>query len=262
MRSKARIEGSLESHSGSDPNIYGDGVDTTDNSYTYFYGPDAGPNAGSVEKGNDYHGFTPETAFALTTQQLEANLADLRVEQLDLALIHWPPKDGDCGVITNTWKAMESFYKAGKFLAIGVSNMCQSSLRCLLKSATVVPAINQVQWHVGMGSDQGGIHAFCAEKGITLQAYSPLNVGTPGAASTLIDGTLVSEIGRAHGKTGPQVALRWVWQHGVPLATRSTSRQHLVDNLAVSDWALSDEEMAKLDAATEPAASYSFMCTE
>ena len=125
----------------------------------------------------------------------------------------------------------------------------------------VVPAVNQVQWHVGMGPDKGGIKAYCDAKGIALQAYSPLNVGTPGAAATLINGDLVTEIGAAHGKTGPQVALRWVWQSGVPLATRSTKRQHLADNLDILTWSLSDEEMARLDAATEPAADYSFMCT-
>ena len=71
-----------------------------------------------------------------------------------------------------------------------------------------------------------------------------------------------TDIGAAHGKSGPQVALRWVRQHGVPLATRSTRRQHLADNLDLSGWELSDDEMARLDAATEPMASYSFMCSE
>ena len=103
-----------------DPNIYGDDVDTTDNSYTYFYGPDAGLSAGSADKGNEYHGFTDATAYALTTKELEANLADLRVTQLDLALVHWPPSDGNCTVIRETWRAMEDFYFAGKARAIGV----------------------------------------------------------------------------------------------------------------------------------------------
>ena len=95
-----------------------------------------------------------------------------------------------------------------------------------------------------------------------LQAYSPLFVGVAGAKATLIDGELVSTIGAAHGKTGPQVSLRWVWQHGLPLATRSTKRQHLADNFDIFDWALGEEEMRMLDAATEPAANYSFMCTK
>ena len=247
-----------------DPNIYGDKVDTTDNSYTYFYGPDAGLEAGSKAKGNEYHAFTTDNAYDWATQEMNANLRDLQTPFVDLMLVHWPPKDGNCEIIRETWRAMEDFLEAGKARAIGVSNFCPSSLDCLLKTAKVVPAVNQVAYHVGIvgGPDPGGIKSYCDAHGIVLQAYSPLAVGTPGAAATLINGELVTEIGKAHGKTGPQVALRWVWQHGVPLATRSTSRGHLAQNKDLFGWALSEEEMAKLDAATEPAADYSFMCKE
>ena len=241
-----------------DPNIYGDGVDTTDNSYTYFYGA-----GGSEAKGTAYHAFTADNAYDWSMQELNANLRDLQTTFVDLMLMHWPPSDGNCQVIRETWRAMEDFHEAGKARAIGVSNFCPSSLDCLLKTAKVVPAVNQVSYHVGIvgGPDPGtGIKSYCEAHGIVLQAYSPLAVGTPGAAATLINGELVTEIGKAHGKTGPQVALRWVWQHGVPLATRSTSRRHLAQNRDLFGWELSEEEMARLDTANEPTADYSFMC--
>ena len=131
------------------------------------------------------------------TKDVEDTLSALGLAYADLLLLHWPCDSLDESV--RAYKALEPLVAAGKARAIGVSNFCPSSLRCLLESATVTPAVNQVQFHVGMGADPGGIKSFCTDKGIALQAYSPLNVGTPGAAATLISGPLVSEIGVAHG---------------------------------------------------------------
>ena len=78
-------------------------------------------------------------------------------------------------------------YKQGKAKAIGVSNYCVSCFDCLLNQpgVTVVPAVNQVQYHVGMGDDPHGLLSFCAKKGIVIQAYSPVGACCgPGTAST------------------------------------------------------------------------------
>ena len=94
------------------------------------------------------------------------------------------------------WRAMEDFLAAKRTCAIGVSNYCQSTIDCLLAKARVVPAVNQVMWHVGMGPDPIGLRSYCALKNITLQAYSPLGDGS----SELITGDLVSGIGSSHNK--------------------------------------------------------------
>lgn len=71
-----------------------------------------------------------------------------------------------------------------------------------MKSATVTPAVNQVMYHVGMGTDAIGLRTYCKEKGIILQAYSPLG----DKSKDLIDGPVVTPIGDAHNKTGAQVS--------------------------------------------------------
>ena len=156
------------------------------------------------------------------------------------------------------WRAMEDFLAAKRTRAIGVSNYCQSTIDCLLAKARVVPAVNQVMWHVGMGPDPIGLRSYCALKNITLQAYSPLGDGS----SELITGDLVSGIGSSHNKSGAQVSLRWVAQHGVPVSTKATDPKYLAQDLDIFGWSLSDAELAKLDAATTPAGKPSFICSK
>ena len=91
-----------------------------------------------------------------------------------------------------------------------------------------------------------------------LQAYSPLGDGT----SELITGPLVTGIGNNHNKSGAQVSLHWVYKHGVPLSTKSTSAKHLTADLDIFDWDVTPSEMTQLDTAVKPAGKYSFMCTE
>merc|ERR1712226_873297 len=145
---------------------------------------------------------------------------------------------------------------AGKAKAIGVSNYCVSSLKCIAQTATVTPAVNQVKFHVGMGTDPTGLKSYCDSKGIHVQAYSPLGDGT----SELITGPLVTSIGKAHNMTGAQVSLRWLIETGVPLTTKSTKESHLKEDLAIFNFTLAATEKAKLDGATSPAGSPSFMC--
>lgn len=98
----------------------------------------------------------------------------------------------------------------------GVSNYCPSCIDCLMEKATVTPAVNQVKYHIGMGVDPIGLVTYCKEKGIVVQAYSPLGDGS----SELIDGPLVTPIAKEHNKTGAQVSLKWLVQSGIPLSTK------------------------------------------
>jgi len=199
-------------------------------------------------------------SYAATTQDLRDDVDELGLDYVDLMLVHFPPHGNTehCKAMQEQWRAMEDFYHAGKAKAIGVSNYCPSSLECILKTAKITPAVNQVEYHIGMGVDPGGIKSYCKKLGITLQAYSPLGDGT----GELISGALVSGIGATHNKTGAQVSLHWAFAHGVPLSTKSTSAKHLAADLDIFDWQLSASELAKLDEASSPSGHYSFMCTE
>uniref|UniRef100_A0A7S2GWC9 NADP-dependent oxidoreductase domain-containing protein n=1 Tax=Haptolina brevifila TaxID=156173 RepID=A0A7S2GWC9_9EUKA len=158
------------------------------------------------------------------------------------------------------WKALtESHLLANKTRALGVSNFCKSSLACLAKDASsVVPAVNQFKFHIGMGPDPSGLVSYCKAKGIVPQAYSPLGDNT----TELINGPLVSQIGAAHGKSGVQVSLRWIYQNGLAVTTKSGNAAHLADDADLFSWSLTEKEMATTDAANTPSGQPSFICTK
>ncbi|KAL1525752.1 hypothetical protein AB1Y20_020596 [Prymnesium parvum] len=190
----------------------------------------------------------------------QKNLDELGVDYVDLLLIHFPPAGGcgpaNCALLREQWKALAGVIAANKTRALGVSNFCISCFKCLEGANALVPAVNQVQYHIGMGPDPEGLFSYTKSKGIVSQAYSPLGDNT----KELISGELVTSIGRAHNKSGVQVALKWIAQHGVAVTTKSSSAQHLKEDLDLFGWDLSDDEMTKADAATTPSGTPSFMC--
>merc|ERR1712195_317925 len=156
---------------------------------------------------------------------------------LTLSAVHFPP--GGCGprncaLMRNQWSALtHHILHKNLTRTLGVSNFCVSCLKCLLEMpGAVVPAVNQIQYHVGMGADPEGIMSYSAQHGIVVEAHSPLGTNT----TELIDGHLTSAIGVAHNKSSPEVALRWIMQHIPALTTKSSNAAHLAQNLAVLDW--------------------------
>jgi len=199
----------------------------------------------------------PPGNYAATQKALQQDLDQLGLDYVDLMLVHFPPVFNNCKEMQDQWRAVEEFYKAGKAKAVGVSNYCISSLKCIAETATVTPAVNQVQFHVGMGKDPAGLKSYCDSKGIVTQAYSPFGDGT----SELITGDLVTNIGKAHNMTGAQVALRWLIENGVPLSSKTTKASHMKEDLDIFGFSLEDAEKSQLDSATSPAGKPSFMCT-
>merc|ERR1711881_474460 len=143
---------------------------------------------------------------------------------------------------------LEDANKAGKAKAIGVSNYCQSCFECILKNATVVPAVNQVQYHVGEGADPIGLKTYMDSKGIVMMAYSAMAQGS----KELISGPLTNGIGAHYNKSGAQVALKWVAQHNVPLVTKASNPKYLAQDIDLFDFELSPTDVSALDAATKP----------
>merc|ERR1712118_470308 len=188
----------------------------------------------------------PDGTASQTAKNLQDNLDQLGLEYVDLVLVHFPPRSNSCRSMQAQWKAMEDFYQAGKAKAIGVSNYCPSSIECIMETAPVTPAVNQVEYHVGMGVDPIGVKTASAKHGIHLQAYSPLGNGE----SDLITGDLVSSIGKSHGESGAQVAMRWIHENGVSLTTKTTKTSYMAEDLDVFNFELASAEKAKLDAAT------------
>ena len=157
-----------------------------------------------------------------------------------------------------------SIYKSGKAKAIGVSNYCKASIDCLFDMEDedfVVPVMNQIQYHVGMGPDPEGIASYSSSKNIQIQAYSPLGMRYKNNTD-LINGTMVTDIGESHGKAPNSVGLKWIIQNDVILSMQTNNEDHLKSNIDLFDWTLTDDEMETLSTATKPEGVPSYMCSD
>lgn len=220
-------------------------------------------------KGCGKQGLSFEDCASESVKLAQANNDALGVDHVDLLLVHFPPDTSGCGgkctgqvcdKMREQWKALsQQFYAANKTRALGVSNFCVSCLDCLAQdpAGALVPAVNQFKYHIGMGADPSKLVSRCKSAGIVPQAYSPLGDNT----TELINGKLVSAIGAAHGKSGVQAALRWIWQNGVAVTTKSGNPEHLRQDADLFDWQLTDDEMKQANAATEPSGTPSFACS-
>mmetsp|Transcript_20470 Transcript_20470/g.53788 ORF Transcript_20470/g.53788 Transcript_20470/m.53788 type:complete len:194 (-) Transcript_20470:103-684(-) len=160
-----------------------------------------------------------------------------------------------CELNAAQWRAYTTLLREGEARAIGVSNYCASCFECLQQSPSnatvVVPAVNQIQLHVGTGADPEGLLSYCARHGIVVQAYSPL------ASGGVISDPLCGAVGRKHNRTSAQVGIRWILQNRAlrgraSLAVKVSSARFLTEDLAFGDWALDDADMEALDGATVP----------
>jgi methylglyoxal/glyoxal reductase len=170
---------------------------------------------------------------------LDASLARLGLDHVDLYLIHWPVQ----GKRRDSWRALETAFADGKARAIGVSNYLVPHLRELLGDAKVVPHVDQIELTPFL--QRRDTVALCREHGIVVEAYSPLTHG-----EKLADPAVVA-IARAVKRTPAQVLLRWSIQKGNVVLPKSIRRERIAENAAVFDFTLDDAAMAKLDALEE-----------
>lgn len=182
---------------------------------------------------NDEHGH--ERALRACRETLRR----LGMSYLDLYLIHWP----DGGLLKETWLALERLQAEGLVRAIGVSNYTISHLEEMLGYAQVPPAVNQVEFHPFMY--RRGLLQWTRERDIALEAYRPLVRARKMHEPTLVD------VARDHDKTVAQVLLRWSLQHGVIVIPKSVHTARVHENLEVFNFALTDDEMARLDGLSE-----------
>eukprot|EP00931_Biecheleriopsis_adriatica_P115562 TRINITY_DN91346_c0_g1_i1.p1 TRINITY_DN91346_c0_g1~~TRINITY_DN91346_c0_g1_i1.p1 ORF type:complete len:374 (-),score=89.03 TRINITY_DN91346_c0_g1_i1:75-1136(-) len=230
-------------------------------------------------------GLSAEACRNDTASMVNEDLEQLGLTYLDLVLIHFPPCAGDngsaagppdsscfkaktgcsgqgaCDLVKAQWDVLTEAYNNKRVRSIGVSNYCQGCFACL-ETAQVKPMVNQVQYHVGMGPDPQGFKSFAEQKNFVLQAWSPLGSGGHGS-DALLKGNLTTSIGKKHGKSSVQVALKWITTHGLAVATKSSKLEHLKEDLDIFDFELSKDDMAELDAADFAAKDTpSFLCSD
>lgn len=167
----------------------------------------------------------------------QTTLDNLGLDYLDLYLIHQP-----FGDYYGSWRAMEELYAQGKIKAIGVCNFYPERLADLCVNAKVVPMVNQVELHPFFA--QNYAIEVMKEFGVQPQAWGPLAEGKHG----IFTHPVLTEIGAKYGKTPAQVALKWNAQRGVVIIPKSTHIERMAENLDIWDFALTDEDMARINA--------------
>ena len=181
--------------------------------------------------------------YEKTMAACEKTLADLKLDYLDLYLIHWPASplqyDDYNAVNLSTWQAMIDLYKAGKAKAIGVSNFMPHHLEALVQSE-IVPMVNQIEFHPGQMQEE--TLNYCREHNILVEAWGPL-----GRGKMLGNETLVT-MAEKYGKTVAQLCIRWCLQNGVLPLPKSVTPSRIAENADVFDFEISDEDMQTVNA--------------
>ncbi|SMQ65659.1 2,5-diketo-D-gluconate reductase A [Devosia lucknowensis] len=175
---------------------------------------------------------------------LDESLERLKLDYLDLFLIHWPAPAHD--LYAQTWKALVEAQKAGKVKSIGVSNFLPEHLSRIIDETGVVPAVNQLELHPAW--QQRDIREFHRDNDIQIECYSPLG----GKESKLLDNPVIGEIGHKHGKSPAQVMIRWHLQQNLIVLPKSSKPERAKDNFDVWDFTLAADDVAKLDALDRP----------
>ena len=173
---------------------------------------------------------------------LERSLARLRVEAVDLYLIHWPMPEMDLYV--ETWQALIAMREAGLARSIGVSNFNPDHIERIIAETGVAPAVNQVEMHPYF--QQAELRKCHAKHGIVTQAWSPFGGGGRGNAGALLDDPVLVSIAEKHGKSAGQVVLRWLVQQDISVIPKATSEKHLRQNFEIFDFALDEADLAAI----------------
>jgi 2,5-diketo-D-gluconate reductase B len=179
--------------------------------------------------------FHDRLAAADFERSLEQSLRDLELSWVDLLLIHWPnPKVP----LKETLDVLCKAKRDGRAKHVGVANFTTSLLQHAVKLASEPLVTNQIEVHPFI--DQDKVLAACRAHGLAVTAYCPLARGqVPG-------NDVLARIGKAHGKTSAQIALRYLVQHGIIPIPRTSNPDHLAANLAIFDFTLSDVAMTEI----------------
>ncbi len=176
-----------------------------------------------------------DQGYEETLKAFETSMNKLQLGYLDLYLIHWPVKDK----FPDTWKAMEELYKAGRIKAIGISNFLERHIEELLKTAEIIPMVNQVEFHPYLV--QQNLIDYCKDKGIQYEGWSPFMRGK------IFEIDLFRKLSEKYKKSIAQLVLRWNLQKGVIVIPKSAQKNRIILNADIFDFELSIDDMKLID---------------
>ncbi len=181
--------------------------------------------------------------YAAAVKAIDESLAKLDIGYIDLMLIHAPQpwddfRGGDYAEGNRAaWRALEEAHQAGKIRAIGVSNFLEQDVQNILDGGTITPHVNQLLVHAG--NTPADLLTFCADKGIHVEAYSPI------AHGEILDNADLKAMAGKYDVSVAQLCVRYVVQLGTVALPKTANVEHMRSNAEV-DFIISDEDMAVL----------------
>jgi len=178
-----------------------------------------------------------EQGYDKALAAFDESMRKLRVDVLDLFLIHWPLPMFDQYV--DTWRAFEQLHRDGRIRSIGVSNFEVEHLERLAAETDIVPAVNQIELHPEFPQDE--LRAYHAEHGILTESWGPIGQG-----KGLLENEHIVAVARAKGRTPAQVVLRWHLQLGNVVIPKSVTPARIRENIEIFDFELDQDDLATI----------------
>ncbi|WP_125767203.1 aldo/keto reductase [Lapidilactobacillus wuchangensis] len=220
-------------------------------------GLQAALNSGQVTRGELFMSgkvWYQQRSYQATKQSFAETLAKLQLDYLDLYLIHWPANarwhQNWQALNAETWRALEDLYHAGQVRAIGVSNFSVAQLQALQTTATVLPQVNQIEYHPDFA--QVAIAEYCQQHEIVVEAWRPFG----GPESSVMQAPVIRQLAALYQKQPAQIILRWLLQKQIIPLPKSSNPAHAASNTEIFDFELTAAEMLQLDQLNRGTTSY------
>lgn len=173
-------------------------------------------------------------------RSFDETLRKLRVDRLDLFLIHWPLPTRYNGDYVSTWKAMLELVESGQLTSAGVSNFEPAHLDRIVAETGVAPSVNQIEAHPYFPNTTARLASL--QHGAKVEAWGPLGQGK------VLEDRRIASIASQLERSSSQVILRWHIQRGDIIFPKSMHRERMEQNLGIFDFELTDEHVAAIDA--------------
>ena len=176
----------------------------------------------------------------------DETLQRLRLDRIDLFLIHWPLPTQYDGDYVSTWRTLGEFAADGRAASIGVSNFQPAHLDRIIEETGVTPAVNQIEVHPYFTNEAA--RAASHGHGVAVESWSPI------AQGRVLGDETIGKVAAAHGKTPAQVALRWHVERGDIVFPKSVKEQRMRENFEIFDFSLDPDEVSAISALDKGAA--------
>lgn len=173
-----------------------------------------------------------DTGFEKTKRAFDRSMKRLQLDYLDLYLIHQPYGD-----VFGSWRAMEELYREGRIKAIGVSNFHPDRVMDFMVHNEVIPAVDQIETHPF--HQQVEPQKFLTENNIQIESWGPFAEGK----NNIFRNEVLVSMAERHGKTVPQVILRWLTQRNIVVIPKSVRKDRMVENFDIFNFELTQEDM-------------------